>query len=62
MSYQSVRASLLTAEEWNELNALRQAINEQPATVHPARMEKFTELLIRSQHGTVWRDGHPMSE
>ena len=49
MSYQSVRNKLLTAEEWNELNALRQAIQEGPAAVHPSKMEKFTELLIRSQ-------------
>ena len=62
MSYQSVRSQLLTVDEWNELNALRQAINEGPAAVHPNKMEKFTELLIRSQHGTVWRDGNPMSE
>lgn len=62
MSYQSVRNQLLTSDEWNELNALRQAIKEGPASVHPNKMEKFTELLIRSQHGTIWRDGHPMSE
>jgi len=62
MSYQSVRNKFLTADEWDELNALRQAINERPASVHPNKMEKFTELLIRSQHGTIWRDGNPMSE
>ncbi|AFB15302.1 hypothetical protein RW03080701_018 [Synechococcus phage S-RIM8] len=62
MSYQSVRNQLLTADEWNELDALRRAINELPAAVHPDKMEKFTELLIRSQHGVAWRDGSPMSE
>ena len=41
----------LTDEEWNELVALKVAINENPATVHPNKMEKFTELLVRSLEG-----------
>jgi hypothetical protein len=41
----------LTAEEWNELVALKNAINDNPATVHPEKMEKFTELLVRSLEG-----------
>ncbi len=41
----------LTQEEWNELIALKKAINNNPATVHPEKMEKFTELLVRSLDG-----------
>jgi len=47
----------LTKEEWNELNALRQAINYDPHTVSPQKMEKFTELLVRSLQGK----GDPVS-
>ena len=38
----------LTQEEWNELIALKEAINYNPASVHPDKMELFTELLVRS--------------
>jgi hypothetical protein len=38
----------LTQEEWNELQALKEAINDQPSTVSPEKMEKFTELFVRS--------------
>jgi hypothetical protein len=41
----------LTTEEWQELVALKEAINDNPATVHPQKMEKFTELLVRSLEG-----------
>jgi hypothetical protein len=41
----------LTKEEWNELVALKKAINENPATVHPEKMELFTQLLVRSLEG-----------
>ena len=41
----------LTNEEWNELNALKEAINYSPYTVSPDRMEKFSELLVRSLLG-----------
>jgi hypothetical protein len=41
----------LSVEEWNELVALKNAINDNPATVHPEKMEKFTELLVRSLEG-----------
>ena len=47
----------LTTEEWNELNALREAINYNPHTVSHQKMEKFTELLVRSLHGK----GDPVS-
>lgn len=41
----------LTTEEWKELVALKNAINDNPAAVHPEKMELFTELLVRSLEG-----------
>lgn len=41
----------LTSEEWKELNSLREAINLDPSQVHPNKMEKFTELFVRSLEG-----------
>jgi hypothetical protein len=41
----------LSDEEWNELVALKNAINYNPASVHPRKMELFTELLVRSWEG-----------
>lgn len=38
----------LTQEEWNELVALKDAINYDPSTVSPQKMELFTELMVRS--------------
>lgn len=38
----------LTEEEWDELFALKQAINQYPHTVSPEKMEEFTELMVRS--------------
>lgn len=37
----------LSEEEWAELQALKEGINEQPAAFIPG-MERFTSLLIRS--------------
>ena len=38
----------LTDDEWNEMAAIKQAINDHPASVHPDKMERFTELFVRS--------------
>jgi hypothetical protein len=38
----------ITQEEWIELAALKAAINVNPASVHPDRMEKFTELFVKT--------------
>lgn len=38
----------LTDDEWKELDALRKAIKDSPASVHPKKQEKFTELFVRS--------------
>ena len=48
MTYSKSSNSNLTQEEWNELVALKNAINTNPAAVHPEKMELFTELLVRS--------------
>jgi hypothetical protein len=45
----------LTTEEWNELNALREAISEYPQSVHPDRQERFTELFVKSLEGKADR-------
>lgn len=54
----------LSEEEWNELVALKNAINHNPASVHPEKMELFTELMVRSLEGKCdppppkqWRGG-----
>jgi hypothetical protein len=38
----------LSQEEWNEMSALKDAINYNPSQVHPDKMERFTELFVRS--------------
>ena len=41
------RCTALTSEELEELNALRKAITEHPASVHSDRMERFADLMVR---------------
>lgn len=41
----------LNNEEWNELVALKDAINYNPASVHYDKMERFTELLVKTLEG-----------
>lgn len=41
----------LTTDEWNELIALKDAINANPASVHPQKMELFTAMLVKSLEG-----------
>jgi len=43
--------SELTKEEWDELVALKDAINYDPSSVHYDKMERFTELMVRSLQG-----------
>jgi len=50
----------LTIEEWNELVALKDAINYDPASVHYDKMERFTELMVRSLEGKG--DGVPVKK
>lgn len=42
------KTNILSSEEWNELVALKNAINYDPHTVSPEKMEEFTELMVRS--------------
>jgi hypothetical protein len=41
----------LTPSEWSEIQSLRRAISENPAAVHPVKMERFSELFARSLAG-----------
>jgi len=41
----------LTKDEWNELIALKNAINHSPSTVHPTKMELFTSLFVKTLEG-----------
>lgn len=38
----------LTSEEWEEMKALKNAINDGPQFVVPSKMEDFTAYLVRS--------------
>lgn len=51
MTFSRTGTKELTEEEWNELVALKNAINDNPASVHPEKMELFTELMVRSLEG-----------
>jgi hypothetical protein len=42
---------LLTKEEWGELQALRKAISDNPASVAPWKQEQFSSLFARSLLG-----------
>lgn len=48
MTLSSGKQDNLTDDEWYELDVLRKAINENPASVHPDKQERFTELFVRS--------------
>ena len=39
---------ILTKYEWEELIALKNAINDDPASVIPKQMERFSQLMVRS--------------
>lgn len=51
MTFSRTGSKNLSEEEWKELVALKNAINDNPASVHPEKMELFTELLVRSLDG-----------
>ena len=48
MTLPSKGQTKLTDEEFNEMTALKNAINQQPSAVIPEKMEAFTEYLVRS--------------
>lgn len=39
---------MITQEEWDELFALKKAINDSPSSVSAQRMERFTELFVKT--------------
>lgn len=41
----------LSPEEWDELDALRRAISDNPAAVAPHKQEQFSSLFARSLLG-----------
>jgi len=41
----------MTQEEWDEMVALKNAINYSPAQVHPDKMEEFTRLFVQTLGG-----------
>jgi hypothetical protein len=51
MTLAKTGTEILTKEEWDELVALKDAINDNPASVCAEKMEKFTELMVRSLEG-----------
>jgi hypothetical protein len=48
----------MTTEERNELDALKRAISDLPSSVAPHKMEKFTELFVRTLEGAD--DSNPL--
>ena len=42
---------IMTQDEWNEMKVLKDAITNYPASVHPEKMERFTELMVQSLEG-----------
>lgn len=48
MTLSSGKQQKLTDEEFNEMIALKNAINNRPQSVVPEKLEEFTEYLVRS--------------
>lgn len=51
MTYSDNFNSELSNDEWDELVALKKVINQNPAAVHPEKMELFTALLVKTLEG-----------
>lgn len=51
MTHSRIANQNLTQEEWDELVALKDAINYNPSQVSPEKMELFTSLLVQSLEG-----------
>ena len=51
MTLAKTGTEVLSKEEWDELVALKDAITYAPQTVSAEKMEKFTELMVRSLEG-----------
>lgn len=48
MTLSSGKQTKLTDDEFKEMVALKNAINERPQAVVPEKLEEFTEYLVRS--------------
>jgi len=48
MTLSSGKQQKLTDEEFSEMIALKNAINNRPQSVVPEKLEEFTEYLVRS--------------
>lgn len=48
MTFARQSDSNLNDDEWKEMEALKNAMNYNVSQVHPDKMEKFTEYLIRT--------------
>ena len=48
MTTSTTRTKELTEEEWKELVALKEAITYHPHSVSAEKMERFSELMVRS--------------
>jgi hypothetical protein len=48
MTYANKTNTKLTDTEYDEMVALKKAINEYPQAVAPDKMEEFAEYLVRS--------------
>ena len=48
MTLSSGKNDKLSDAEWNEMSALKNAINQRPQSVVPEKMEEFTAYLVRS--------------
>ena len=51
MTYSHQFNSELSDNQWNELVAIKNAINYNPSQVHPEKMELFTALLVKTLEG-----------
>lgn len=51
MTQFSSKNPCLSDAEWNELCALKDAINLSPASVHYDKMERFADLMVRTLQG-----------
>lgn len=51
MTLSRTKTEDLSKEDWDEMVALKNAINDNPATVCPEKMELFTAYLVQSLEG-----------
>lgn len=47
MTFISKKQGKLTQEEESEMKALRELMHQVPQSVHPDKMEKYTDYLVR---------------